>query len=267
MHPRPKKRFGQNFLRDPSVVDRILAAARLEADDRILEIGPGLGVLTDRLLAATAEVTVMEVDRDLITGLEARREPRLQVVAGDCLEIDWPSLLERPPYKLVANLPYNISSQVLFKILDHRELFSRLVLMFQKEVGDRLCAAPGTSAYGILSVFCQLVFDIRRVTVVPPGAFYPPPKVHSVVLEFVPLARPRVAVDDPRLFRRVVKGAFGQRRKTLRNALLGAGFPAAVIDAALAGCGIDPQRRGETLELAEFAALSAAVGAAETEQP
>jgi len=260
MQPRPKKRFGQNFLRDPSVVAKILAAARLEADDRVLEIGPGLGALTDRLLAAAGEVTVMEVDRDLIAGLQARQEPRLRIVEGDCLTLDWPALLERPPYKLVANLPYNISSQVLFRILDHRELFSRLVLMFQKEVGDRLCAAPGSSAYGILSVFCQLVFDIRRVTVVAPGAFFPPPKVHSVVLEFLPLAQPRVAVADPHLFRRVVKGAFGQRRKTLRNALLGAGFPATGIDAALAACAIDPQRRGETLDLAEFAALSDAMG-------
>ncbi len=176
MQPRPKKRFGQNFLRDPSVVAKILAAARLEADDRVLEIGPGLGALTDRLLAAAGEVTVMEVDRDLIAGLQARQEPRLRIVEGDCLTLDWPALLERPPYKLVANLPYNISSQVLFRILDHRELFSRLVLMFQKEVGDRLCAAPGSSAYGILSVFCQLVFDIRRVTVVAPGAFFPPPR-------------------------------------------------------------------------------------------
>ena len=176
MQPRPKKRFGQNFLRDQSVVAKILAAARLEAEDRVLEIGPGLGALTDRLLAAAGEVTVMEVDRDLIAGLQARQESRLRIVEGDCLNLDWPALLDRPPYKLVANLPYNISSQVLFRILDHRELFSRLVLMFQKEVGDRLCAAPGTSAYGILSVFCQLVFDIRRVTVVAPGAFFPPPR-------------------------------------------------------------------------------------------
>jgi 16S rRNA (adenine1518-N6/adenine1519-N6)-dimethyltransferase len=267
MQPRPKKRFGQNFLRDPSVVDKILAAARLEPDDRVLEIGPGLGVLTDRLLATGAEVTVMEVDRDLIAGLEARREPRLQIVAGDCLELYWPAILTRPPYKLVANLPYNISSQVLFKILDHRPTFSRLVLMFQKEVGDRLCAGPGTAAYGILSVFCQLVFDIRRVTVVPPGAFFPAPKVHSVVLEFVPLEVPRVAVANPQLFRRVVKGAFGQRRKTLRNALLGAGFAAAIIDPALAAAAIDPQRRGETLNLEEFAALSAAVGKAAADGP
>ena len=260
MQVKAKKRFGQNFLRDQGVVEKILTAAGLGEQDRVLEIGPGLGALTDRLLAAAAEVTVMEIDRDLIAGLEARREPQLRILEGDCIELDWPALLTSPPYKLVANLPYNISSQVLFKVLDHRELFARLVLMFQKEVGERLIALPGTSAYGILSVFCQLVFDIRRVVSVPPGAFYPAPKVHSVVLEFNPLAQPRVAVTDAALFRRVVKGAFGQRRKTLRNALTGAGFAAEAIDAALGRCAIDPRRRGETLDLAEFAALSNTLG-------
>lgn len=262
MQYRPKKRFGQNFLRDSSVVAKILGAARIEAGERVLEIGPGLGALTDQLLAVAAEVTAMEVDRDLIANLAARRDPRLRIIEGDCLDLDWRAALPLPPYKLVANLPYNISSQVLFKVLDHRDCFSRLVLMFQKEVGDRLCAAPGTSAYGILSVFCQLEFDIRRVTVVPPGAFFPAPKVHSVVLEFVPLPAPRVAVEDPQLFRRVVKGAFGQRRKTLRNSLLGAGFQTGEVDRALEHCAISPQRRGETLDLGEFARLSAAIGAA-----
>ncbi|AMV72396.1 16S rRNA (adenine(1518)-N(6)/adenine(1519)-N(6)) -dimethyltransferase RsmA [Desulfuromonas carbonis] len=261
MQYRPKKRFGQNFLRDSAVVAKILGAARIEAGDRILEIGPGLGALTDQLLAAAGEVTVMEVDRDLVASLAARREPGLRIIEGDCLDLDWAAALPLPPYKLVANLPYNISSQVLFKVLDHRVRFSRLVLMFQKEVGDRLCAAPGSSAYGILSVFCQLEFDIRRVTVVPPGAFFPAPKVHSVVLEFVPLPTPRVVIADQRLFRRVVKGAFGQRRKTLRNSLLGAGFLPGEIDRAIEQCAIAPQRRGETLSLEEFARLSAAIAA------
>ena len=254
---RPKKRFGQNFLRDSGVVAKILAAADLAPGEQVLEIGPGLGALTDRLLETGAQVTVMEVDLDLIARLEARQQADLTILAGDCLDLDWGGLLATPPYKLVANLPYNISSQVLFKVLDHRQLFSRLVLMFQKEVGERLVAAPGTSDYGILSVFCQLVFDIRRVVQVPPGAFFPPPKVHSVVLEFRPLAQPRVEVANMARFRRLVKGAFGQRRKTLRNALRGAGYAAAAIDAAVAACEIDPGRRGETLSLAEFAALSA----------
>ncbi|OHB29456.1 MAG: ribosomal RNA small subunit methyltransferase A, partial [Desulfuromonadaceae bacterium GWC2_58_13] len=172
MDHRPKKRFGQNFLRDRTVVDRILGAADLRKTDQVLEIGPGLGALTDRMLPLVDQLHVMEVDRDLIDGLNARQAPNLTVHAGDALRMDWDAVLGAGPVKLVANLPYNISSQVLFKILDHRQLFSRAVLMFQKEVGDRICAPPDCRDYGILSVFCQLWFDVRRVVIVPPGAFY-----------------------------------------------------------------------------------------------
>ncbi len=260
MNHRHKKRFGQNFLRDLSVVERIVAAADLDADSRVLEIGPGLGVLTERLLARSAEVHVMEVDRDLVERLRARDEARLIVHEGDCLEMDWPHLLPSPPYTLVANLPYNISSQVVFKILDHRPIFRRCVLMFQKEVADRLAAAPGTKDYGILSVLCRLWFDIRRVVTVPPGAFYPPPKVTSAVLAFEPLASARVPVDDELFFRQVVKGAFAQRRKTLRNTLVASGFDEG-LDEVLEQTGIDARRRGETLTLEEFARLAQALRA------
>lgn len=253
---RPNKRFGQNFLRDPQIVARILAAAALTPADRVLEIGPGLGALTDRLLPVCRQVVVMELDHPLVERWRARTEPNLQVCAGDAVRLDWPALLPEPPYKLVANLPYNISSQIVFKLLDHRALFSGAVLMFQKEVADRLCAAPGGKDYGILSVLCQLYFDLQRVVVVPPGAFTPPPKVYSAVLALTPLAQPRVAVQDAALLRRVVKGAFGQRRKTLRNALTGAGFDDAAVALALQGAQLDGQRRGETLTLGEFARLS-----------
>jgi 16S rRNA (adenine1518-N6/adenine1519-N6)-dimethyltransferase len=256
---RPKKRFGQNFLRDLHVVERIIEAADLQAGDRVLEIGPGLGVLTDRLPPCTGRVLVMEVDRELAERLRQRPEANLTVLEGDALRLDWARLLAEPPYKLVANLPYNISSQVLFKVLDHRDRLGRLVLMFQKEVGERLCARPGSKDYGILSVFCQLWYDIRRVTAVAPGAFQPPPKVHSVVLAFEPLPAARVTVADEAFFRRVVKAAFAQRRKTLRNTLCGCGFPAEAVTSALAASGIDPERRGETLDLAEFARLAAAL--------
>ncbi len=260
----PKKRFGQNFLRDPSVVARIMAAAELSPASRVLEIGPGLGALTDRLLERAGEVTVFEIDRDLAADLAGRGHPRLKVIAGDALGLDWTAQLQDPPYRLVANLPYNISSQILFKILDHRPLFDRLVLMFQKEVGDRLCAGPATADYGILSVLCQPWYDIRRVALVPPGAFFPPPKVVSAVLLFTPLAAPRVAISDEAFFRRVVKGAFGQRRKTLRNALTGAGFDGARVDSVLASAAIDPVRRGETLTLEEFARLASLLQAGPT---
>jgi 16S rRNA (adenine1518-N6/adenine1519-N6)-dimethyltransferase len=253
---RPKKRFGQNFLRDQQVVERILGAAELEHSDNLLEIGPGLGALTDRLLPCVGQLHVMELDRDLAASLQARPENNLQVHMGDALRLDWGELLTEPPYKLVANLPYNISSQILFKILDNRQLFSRLVLMFQQEVGDRLCAEPASKQYGILSVLCQNYFDVRRVVRVPPGAFFPPPKVHSVVLRFDALDQPRVAVTDERFFRRVVKGAFGQRRKTLRNSLQGAGLSFDGLVEAMAEIDIDAKRRAETLSLEEFGALA-----------
>jgi 16S rRNA (adenine1518-N6/adenine1519-N6)-dimethyltransferase len=258
MDHRPRKRFGQNFLRDRHVVDRILEAADLQATDRVLEIGPGLGILTERILPGVAEMVVMEIDRDLAERLRQKPFSSLTVLEGDALAMDWPGVLCRPPYKLVANLPYNISSQVLFKILDHRELFGRLVLMFQKEVGERLCSGPGTRDYGVLSVFCQLLFDIRRVAVVPPGAFFPPPKVHSAVLCFDPLPEPRIPLADEGFFRRVVKGAFAQRRKTLRNTLAAAGFGEG-LECVFEQTEIDPGRRGETLSLEEFGRLADAL--------
>lgn len=256
MSHRPKKRFGQNFLQDRHVVEGILSAAGLEPHDRVLEIGPGLGALTDRLLPEVAKLHVIEIDRDLGASLQARSETNLSVHLGDALALDWDAILPEPPYKLIANLPYNISSQIVFKILDHRHLFSRLVLMFQQEVGERLCASPGGRDYGILSVLSQVWFDIRRVLRVPPGAFYPPPKVHSAVLCFDALAQPRIAVDDDNFFRRVVKAAFSQRRKTLRNSLTGGGFGFEGLEDALRTVGIDPGRRAETLDLEEFGRLT-----------
>lgn len=261
MRYRPKKRFGQNFLQDRSVVARILEAADLQPCDHVLEIGPGLGALTDRLLPQVARLHVIEVDRDLGERLQSRPEDNLEVHLGDALALDWEQLLPEPPYKLVANLPYNISSQILFKLLDHRQLFSRLVLMFQAEVGDRLRAGPGGKDYGILSVLCQVWFDVRQVVRVPPGAFYPPPKVNSVVLRFDALPQPRIPLADERFFRRVVKGAFSQRRKTLRNSLNGSGLGFDGLEEALRSAGIDPGRRAETLSLEEFGRLTQVLAA------
>ena len=256
---RTKKRFGQHFLCDQSVISKIIDAACIEADQQVAEIGPGLGVLTDKLLPLAAQVHVMEIDRDLIARLEQRPEQNLHVHAGDVLALDWNRILAEPPYTLVANLPYNISSQIVFRLLDHRPLFRRMVLMFQREVGERLCAEPGTKDYGILSVLCQLWFDIRPVTLVPPEAFNPPPKVDSIVLCFEPLSAPRVDPGDEVFFRRVVKAAFTQRRKTLRNSLQAGGFTVDEIDPALASAEILPTRRGETLTLDDFSRLSKAL--------
>jgi len=253
---RPKRCFSQNFLRDPVTVDRIVAAAGLTAGARVFEIGPGMGALTWRLLPFCDELHVAEIDVDLAADLTARCEPRLIVHVGDALELDWPVFLAHPPYTLVANLPYHISSPIFFKILESRFLFRKLVLMFQKEFGARLCAAPGTKDYGILSVFCRQYFNAEVVTEVPPQAFHPVPKVASVVLSLIPLSSPRLDVDDERFFFRVVRGAFSQRRKTLPNSLKSAGFPSDGLAEKILFAGIDPKRRGETLELEEFAALA-----------
>jgi 16S rRNA (adenine1518-N6/adenine1519-N6)-dimethyltransferase len=263
MH-RPRKRFGQNFLHDQHVLDRIIAAADFQEDDRILEVGPGPGALTERLLATGLPMIAVEIDRDLGAALQARNEKCLEVVIGDVLRLDWMELLSYPPYKLVANLPYNISSQILFRALDHRHAFRRLVLMFQKEVGDRLTAEVGTRNYGILSVLMQTWFQIEKVVKVPPGAFHPPPKVDSVVLCLEPLAEPRLALRNEGLYRKLVRGAFAQRRKTLRNSLIGSGWLAELVDQACSEVGIDPGRRGETLAIEEFGALANSLSALDT---
>lgn len=256
MNYRAKKRYGQHFLHDQDVIDKIIRAAELDAGQRVVEIGPGQGVLTKQLLERAAQVQVMEIDRDLVAGLQQRQHPGLVIHQGDVLKLPWSELLVEPPYTLVANLPYNISSQVVFRLLDHRHLFPRMVLMFQREVGQRLIAPPGGKNYGILSVLCQLWYRIEVVTLVKPGAFRPPPRVDSIVLAFDLLPAPRVDPVDEKLFRKLVKGAFTQRRKTLRNSLLAAGFAADAIDSALAGAQVNPRRRGETLTLEEFSTLA-----------
>lgn len=253
---RAKKRFGQHFLHERKYIDDILRAAKLTETSRVLEIGPGLGALTDPILATGVQLQVMEVDRDIVAQFRQRTEPNLQVTEGDALRLDWRSILREPPYTLISNLPYNISSQILFRLLDERALFSRAVLMFQKEVADRICADPSTRDYGILSVLCQLCFDVRKVVSVPSGAFKPPPKVDSAVIELIPLSAPRYPVADEPFLRRVVKAAFAQRRKTLRNTLRTAGFSVEEIETAAAQAGIDLKRRGETLTLEEFTSLA-----------
>lgn len=258
MH-RPRKRFGQNFLHDQNVLDRIIAAADIGDDDHLMEIGPGPGALTNRLMATGRPLMAIEIDRDLAAAMIEKDLPGLNVVVGDALRLDWSTLLTSPPYKLIANLPYNISSQVLFKTLEHRHKFSRLVLMFQKEVGDRLVAEKGTRDYGVLSVLMQTWFSIERVVKVPPSSFRPPPKVDSVVLRFDPLQAPVVVLKDEDLYRKLVKDSFAQRRKTLRNSLSGSGWDTEQLDKTFAETGIDPRRRGETLSLEEFGILANAL--------
>jgi 16S rRNA (adenine1518-N6/adenine1519-N6)-dimethyltransferase len=261
--PHPKKALGQNFLTDRNVLARIAEAVTIGPDDRILEVGPGRGALTALLAEKGAQVLAVELDRGLVPLLrkEFAGRKNVEVVEADILAVDLPRLLgerEAGTWKVAANLPYNISSQVLFRFLECRGLFSLLVLMLQKEVGERLLAPPACKEYGALTVLFRLHFQIRREFNVKPGSFYPVPKVDSVVLSFTPLSAPRVDVGDEEFFRRVVKAAFGQRRKTLWNCLRGAALTDddAILTVALERCGIDPARRGETLSLEEFAALS-----------
>ncbi|MBJ6727527.1 16S rRNA (adenine(1518)-N(6)/adenine(1519)-N(6))-dimethyltransferase RsmA [Geomesophilobacter sediminis] len=264
---RAKKSFGQNFLVDNGVLERIVSCVDPADTDAILEVGPGQGALTRLLAQRAGRLLAIELDRDLLPILdrEFAGSPQVEVEHGDVLRVDLPKLLSgRHPgrWKVAANLPYNISSQVLFRFLECVELFERLVLMLQKEVGDRLVAQAGSKEYGALTVLLRLHFDIRREFIVKPGSFRPIPKVDSAVLTFTPLPAPRVEVGDERVFRQVVKGAFSQRRKTLFNALRASAIvDDAVLQDALASCGIDGGRRGETLSLDEFAALSLALQA------
>ena len=261
---RAKKSLGQNFLIDDNVLSRIVSCVAPTAEDAILEVGPGRGALTKLLAASGARFLAIEWDRDLLPFLAAEfaSSPNVEIGHGDILRVDLPQLLESRgagrKWKVAANLPYNISSQVLFRFLECSGLFERLVLMLQKEVGDRLVAPAGCKDYGALTVLLRLHFDIRREFIVKPGAFRPIPKVDSAVLSFTPLPGPRAEVGDEDFFRRLVKGAFNQRRKTLLNSLRSAGFGAddASLGDALSRSGVDGGRRGETLSLDEFAALS-----------
>ena len=261
---RAKKSLGQNFLIDENVLSRIVSCVAPTADDVILEVGPGRGALTKLLAASGAKFLAIEWDRDLLPLLSAEfaAAPNVEIGHGDILRVDLPQLLSSrgagKRWKVAANLPYNISSQVLFRFLECSGLFERLVLMLQKEVGDRLVAPAGCKDYGALTVLLRLHFDIRREFLVKPGSFRPIPKVDSAVLSFTPLAKPRAEVGDEDFFRRLVKGAFNQRRKTLLNSLRSAGFGAEddSLSEALSRSGIDGGRRGETLSLDEFAALS-----------
>jgi 16S rRNA (adenine1518-N6/adenine1519-N6)-dimethyltransferase len=259
---RPKKSLGQNFLTDGNIVSKILAAANIAPEDGVLEIGPGRGALTLRLADMAGRLVAVEWDRDMVPLLAetlGRRE-NVTLVHGDILRVDFQTLLARclPVWKVVANLPYNISSQILFKFIDNRELFSELVLMLQKEVGERLLAPPDTKEYGVLTVLCRLYFDIEKICIVKPGSFHPSPKVDSMVLRFRVLPGPRIDVGDELTFRRVVKASFAQRRKTLANCIrnMEPGLDATLLSRVFGGSGINGGRRGETLSLDEFALLT-----------
>ncbi len=251
---RPRKRFGQHFLHDPQIIARIIAALRPKPGQSWVEIGPGLGALTGPLLQAVGELDVVELDRDLLEPLRAHCAGLgvLRIHQADALTFNFAPLRSAVPRLRVAgNLPYNISTPLLFHLLAQAEHLQDLHFMLQREVVERLAAAPGADAYSRLSVMAQYRCRIEALFSVGPGAFQPPPKVWSAVVRLVPRETPAVAVQDEQRFAEVVRRAFAQRRKTLRNSLRG------MLDSdQIKAAGVDPGARPETLELAGFAALS-----------
>jgi len=250
---RPRKRFGQHFLTDRSVLDRIVVAVAPQPDDIVVEIGPGQGALTAPLAERLRHLHVIEIDRDLARGLAARFPPeRVTVHTGDALEFDFARL--PAPLRLVGNLPYNISTPLLFRLVPFAARIRDAHFMLQLEVVDRMVARPSTAAYGRLSVMLQYRFAMERIARVPPGAFNPPPKVESAVVRMVPLPESALGARDAAVLSGVVTAAFTKRRKTLRNALAG------IVGAdELARLGVDARLRPENLSVADFVAVSNAV--------
>jgi 16S rRNA (adenine1518-N6/adenine1519-N6)-dimethyltransferase len=260
---RPRKRLGQNFLIHERVVESILRLLDLRPDEEVLEIGPGLGFLTRRLVKAANRVYAVEVDDLLVERLSRSplgSDARLRLVHGDILKISLDDLLPVKKVKLAANLPYSISTPVFFRLLEGREHFSTLVLMVQKEVADRIASGPGTKSYGTLSVWCQIHGRIVDKVSVAPEAFFPRPKVRSTVLKIALFPAPRLAPEDHSVLRELLRVAFGQRRKTLGNTMTAWSRRGRdEVEGFLRSHDIDPKRRGETLTIDEFITLTKAL--------
>jgi 16S rRNA (adenine1518-N6/adenine1519-N6)-dimethyltransferase len=263
---RPKHGLGQHFLVDPHAYDRILAALEIAPEDWIVEVGAGLGTLTSRLCDAAPQGRVVALERDhamhRVLGAELSDRSNLELWLGDAVDYDLAALARRAgrPLVVAGNLPYQISSPMLRRLEQEHTHVVRAVFMLQREVAARLTAAAGSDDYGSLSVMLPLHYDVRRVARISSRAFLPPPKVESAVVRLESRPAPRVPVADEAALAAVVRAAFGQRRKTLRNALLTLA-PAALVAAALVAAALDGRRRGETLDLTEFARLSAALRA------
>lgn len=257
------KKYGQNFIGDPALLARIAAVCDWQESDRALEIGPGAGTLTRATAEHAEEVLAIEIDQRLAPLLAESFEglDNVHLVFGDALKTDLDALMTHElgwngSYKLVANLPYYITTPLIMHVLEDTARVSELVIMVQKEVGERLTATPGSKAYGAVTVMVQYAATVRRAFDVGRHAFVPAPEVDSTILHLKPYeTKPLQALDDATL-RRVVKAAFSQRRKTLRNSLQSLGASKEAIASALAGAGIEESRRAETLSVAEFVALA-----------
>jgi 16S rRNA (adenine1518-N6/adenine1519-N6)-dimethyltransferase len=249
----PKKSLGQHFLVDRNIIDMIVLAIDPKPGDHLVEIGPGQGAITLPLLARHGELTAIEFDRDLIAPLSdaARGVGRLTVIHKDVLQVDFTRLAGEGRLRLAGNLPYNLSSPILFHALEHAAVVRDMHFMLQKEVVDRMAAGPGSKVYGRLSVMLQAYCTVQPLFDVPPAAFRPPPRVDSAVVRMLPRDPATVGIVRPQRFVEVVRAAFGQRRKTLRNALSGVCTPEQIQAA-----GLRPDARAEQVEVAGFIALA-----------
>jgi 16S rRNA (adenine1518-N6/adenine1519-N6)-dimethyltransferase len=248
-----RKRFGQNFLTDPFLIQRIINTINPAAGELILEIGPGHAALSRPLSESAAELHLLEIDRDLAARLQTlfHSKDRTRVHIGDALAVDFSEIVNGRPFRLVGNLPYNISTPLLFHVLQWNELITDMHFMLQQEVVKRMAAVPGGKTWGKLSVMCQYYCEVTPLFNVPPESFTPAPRVQSMFVKLVPHLQPPVMIENMTVFKRLVSKAFSMRRKTLRNNLKGM-LDASMIESA----GIDPGLRPETLGLAQFAALS-----------
>ena len=254
MNHHPRKRFGQNFLRDDAVISAIEQAISPVDSDHLVEIGPGTGALTSAIVESGCRLDVIELDRDLKAGLLASFSlyPQFTLHSADALSFNFSRLVHNDQkLRVIGNLPYNIATPLIMQLLDQKHLVQDMHFMLQLEVVERLAAQPGTKAWGRLGVMAQYHCEIEQLIEVPPEAFYPPPKVQSAVVRLTPHAHQPWPEVDLDLLRQVVAQAFSQRRKTLRN-----NFKNIYNDAALASIGIDPAQRAETLELKDFIALT-----------
>ena len=252
------KRLGQNFLIDANIVQGTVDAANVQENDRVLEIGPGIGTLTQALAETGAEVTCVELDKRLPEVLAHTLDAydNVRVIQGDILKVNIPEIMGDKPFKVVANLPYYITTPIIMALLEKHLPITDIVVMVQKEVAERMAAQPGGKTYGALSVAVQYYTVPEIALYVPPRSFMPPPEVDSVVVNCKVRQIPAVELIDEKMFFRVVKAAFGQRRKTLNNALKSMGVDKNIIADVLDKAGIEATRRGETLTKEEFGAIA-----------
>ncbi len=259
---RARKRFGQNFLHDANVIERIIQSLNIKKEDSLIEIGPGHGALTDIIVEQCKHLNVIEIDRDLAADFQWRYRDKdnFTLHNTDVLKFDFAANLStKSKYKLLGNLPYNISTPLLFHLFKCKSLFSEMVFMLQLEVVDRICATPGSKNYGRLSVMSQYYCNATKLFKVPASAFNPQPKVESAIVRLVPLVAPQYEAKDPQLLETVVRTAFSQRRKTIQNSL-----KSILTKSLLEQVGIDGSRRPETMSLHEYVIISNALARVES---